>query len=180
MIKIGRIIKAFRGQRNLKLKDLAALADISPSYLSQIENDQVNMNMSVLDNISKSLNVPVYMFFMHDSINAVSLVRSDKRDKTLRQDGVTIEQLTGAQISTMNMHIMDIPAGHNALEYSSHTGEEFLHVLEGSLSIDFSGFKKIELQTFDSVSYSSRIPHRISSKKGCRVLVNSTTPPVSL
>ncbi|MDR1050347.1 MAG: helix-turn-helix domain-containing protein, partial [Deltaproteobacteria bacterium] len=52
MVKIGRIIKAFRSQRNLKLKDLAALADISPSYLSQIENDQVNMNMSVLDNIS--------------------------------------------------------------------------------------------------------------------------------
>ena len=51
MIKIGKIIRAFRAERKMTLKELAAKAEISTSYLSQIENDQVNMNLSVLESI---------------------------------------------------------------------------------------------------------------------------------
>jgi transcriptional regulator with XRE-family HTH domain len=177
MVKIGKVIRAFRIQRKLTLKELSSVAEISASYLSQIENDQVNMNMSVLENLSQALNVPIYMFFMHENIKDISLVRRDERSKVLRKDKVTIELLTGSQIASMSIHIMDIPPGHLPEEYSAHQGEEFLHVLEGRLVVDFNGYQTITLEEEDSVSYSSRIPHRIFSEEGCRVLVNSTSPP---
>ena len=49
MVKIGKIIRAFRLEEGMTLKDLATKADISVSYLSQIENDQVNMCLNVLE-----------------------------------------------------------------------------------------------------------------------------------
>ena len=180
MVEIGKIIRAFRNQRKMTLKALAVESDISPSYLSQIENDQVNMNMSVLEKISNALKVPIYMFFLQENINNISFIKNGERDKVVRNDNVTIELLTGPQITSMDIHIMDIPPKYKSPEYASHQGEEFMHVLEGGMTIDFSGYKSITLGIWDSVAYSSRIPHSISSEEGCKVLVNSTTPPIGL
>jgi transcriptional regulator with XRE-family HTH domain len=92
LIKLGKIIRAFRLEREITLKDLAAKADISPSYLSQIENDQVNMNLSVLENISAALEKPLNLFFLQDSIDSVSFVAKKDRKKVVRTDKALSEK----------------------------------------------------------------------------------------
>ena len=179
MVRIGKIIRTFRTQRGLTLKELAERADISAPYLSQIENDQVNMNMSVLEGISAALGTPIYMLFIQENVDNISYVAKDERYQTSRNDGVLMEVLVDRQIIQDDIHIMHFPKNYKADKYAAHPGEEFFFVLEGAMAIDFSGYKMVELLEGDSLAFSSKVPHSITSQKGCRALVHSSTPPLA-
>lgn len=58
-MNIGNAIKYARKQKGYKQKELAALCQISPGFLSQIENNQRDLNVSTLENISKQLDIPL-------------------------------------------------------------------------------------------------------------------------
>ena len=175
MLEIGKIIRAFRTQQKLTLKELAQKAGISAPYLSQIENDQVNMNMSVLENLATALRVPIYMFFIQDSIGDISHIRKAERSATKRKDGVVVEQLVNQQLFQDNIVVMSMPKGYSAGDYASHQGDEFILILEGAASVDFSGYKVFDLAEGDSLAFSSKLPHAISSKTGCKMLLRSGT-----
>jgi mannose-6-phosphate isomerase-like protein (cupin superfamily) len=51
----------------------------------------------------------------------------------------------------------------------TYEGEEFLHVLEGTLAVEY-GEQQVELGPGDSIYYNAQIPHRIRAHKGSRVL----------
>lgn len=62
---IGSAIRSTRKLRGLKQKELAEFCKISPGFLSQIESNQRDFNLSTLENISQHLNVPLpILFFM--------------------------------------------------------------------------------------------------------------------
>ena len=58
-MNIGKAIKLCRIQKNLYQDQLAKLANISPAYLSLIEKNQRDPTFSVIENISKALNIPL-------------------------------------------------------------------------------------------------------------------------
>jgi transcriptional regulator with XRE-family HTH domain len=58
-MNIGKAIKLCRTHKNLYQDQLAAMADISPAYLSLIEKNQRDPSFSVIENISKALNIPL-------------------------------------------------------------------------------------------------------------------------
>jgi quercetin dioxygenase-like cupin family protein/transcriptional regulator with XRE-family HTH domain len=62
-------------------------------------------------------------------------------------------------------------------EKSSHEGEEFIHVLSGSLSVEYGSSSKV-LNEGDSVYYDSIVPHRVLSADGkpVRILAVLYTP----
>jgi len=177
MLNVGKMIRNIRTDKNMTLKDLAEKAEISVSYLSQIENDSVNMNLRVLEAIGNALNVPLYAFFIQERILSISAVKSEERDRVLRSDGVLLEYLTDPNLVNTNVHIMTVPAGYFPQEYSSHPGEEFLYLLKGDLEVDFNGLRRIKLNVLDSLAYPSLIPHKIISVHGCELIMNSTTNP---
>jgi transcriptional regulator with XRE-family HTH domain len=57
-MNIGKAIKLCRTQKNLNQSQLAKLAGISESYLSQIENNKRDPNLSTVENIAGALNIP--------------------------------------------------------------------------------------------------------------------------
>jgi transcriptional regulator with XRE-family HTH domain len=58
-MKIGQAIKLCRNQKGLSLSDLAKSANISVSYLSLLERDLRDPNLSTLQDISSALHVPI-------------------------------------------------------------------------------------------------------------------------
>lgn len=62
-------------------------------------------------------------------------------------------------------------------EKSVHEGEEFIHVLEGSLALEYGATKEV-LNAGDSVYYDSIVPHRVISadSKPVRILAVIYTP----
>jgi transcriptional regulator with XRE-family HTH domain len=50
-MNLGQIIKKLRQQKGLKQNMFADLCNLSPAYLSQIENNQKDPNLSILKDI---------------------------------------------------------------------------------------------------------------------------------
>ena len=180
MIKLGKIIRAFRIEKEMTLKELATKADISSSYLSQIENDQVNMNLSVLENISLALEKPLNLFFLQDSMDSVSLVRKSERKKILRNDKATSETLVDRRVSKFDITLVTYPPNYPEQEFVIHQGEEFMLVLEGDLDVNLGDFNKYHMNKGDAIAFSSKIPHKVSSKAGAKILIHSTTLPIAI
>lgn len=60
---LGTSIKNIRKQKRLTQGELAIKSGITQTYLSQIENNQKEPNLSTLKNISKQLGVPLPIIF---------------------------------------------------------------------------------------------------------------------
>ncbi len=61
-IKVGEIIKARREERNISLVDFAREVDISPGYLSQLENGRkANPNLDIVLRITQKLDIDIDM-----------------------------------------------------------------------------------------------------------------------
>lgn len=58
MIKLGKTIKKLRIDHKLSQGQLAAEADITPSYLSLIEHDRRDPSMAVLQRIAVAIGIP--------------------------------------------------------------------------------------------------------------------------
>lgn len=67
-MRLGTAIKDLRGKAGLRQEDLAERVDLTQSYLSQIENDQKNPNLSSLRRIAQELGVslPILFFLSMD------------------------------------------------------------------------------------------------------------------
>ncbi len=75
---LGIVIKNIRKQRQQTQEELAALCDITQTYLSQIEGNKKEPNLGVLKKISAELDVPLpILFFL--SLNEQD-IRPEKRD----------------------------------------------------------------------------------------------------
>lgn len=60
---LGSIIKEIRKDKKFSQKEFAELCNISQTYLSQIENNKKDPNISTLKNIATHLNVPLPILF---------------------------------------------------------------------------------------------------------------------
>lgn len=58
-MSLGKTIKLFRVNAGLKQKDLAHQLGISTNYLSLVENDRREPSLSFLQNLAKTINVPI-------------------------------------------------------------------------------------------------------------------------
>jgi len=77
-MNLGIIIKELRKQRGQTQVEFASNCDITQTYLSQIENNSKEPNLSTLKKISSTLNLPLpILFFL--SLNEDDIA-SDKRE----------------------------------------------------------------------------------------------------
>lgn len=66
-MKIGENIKFHRKQKGHTQADLALKANISRSYLADIENDRYNPSLDVTQSIAKALDIPVEELFKEET-----------------------------------------------------------------------------------------------------------------
>ena len=62
-MNIGATIENLRKKKNIKQNELAKLSNITPSYLSLIESNKKDPNLSTLRSISTALNTPLPIIF---------------------------------------------------------------------------------------------------------------------
>lgn len=60
---LGNIIKNIRKQKGLTQNEFASLCSITQTYLSQIEGNLKEPNLSTLKTISENLNIPLPILF---------------------------------------------------------------------------------------------------------------------
>ena len=75
---LGKTIKDLRKQKGLTQGQFAIECDITQTYLSQIENNQRDPNLSVLKTISEKLEIPLPILFFQSMTEED--IKSDKRE----------------------------------------------------------------------------------------------------
>lgn len=77
-MKIGSKLHSLRKSKGLSLKELSSLADISISFLSDIENEKSNPSLDRLKQLADILEVPISYFLVEQSGDSVDSLISDE------------------------------------------------------------------------------------------------------
>ena len=81
-MNIGSTIKSIRKQQSVQQNTLAKLSEITQTYLSQIENNIKEPNLSTLKKIAKNLGVPLpILFFLALDENDIILEKRNAYDQ---------------------------------------------------------------------------------------------------
>ncbi len=170
LAQVGEKIKKVREQKKMSLADLAEKTGYSSAILSQIENHLLSPSLGTLIQISHALNVPLSKLFGEKRGHPYTIVRKDERKLISRfasKEGVnygyTYESL-GYDKKNRRMEPFVVtlePATVKHAKLSSHSGEEFIYVLEGKMEVALGDLRDT-LSPGDSIYYDSTIPHRVS------------------
>jgi transcriptional regulator with XRE-family HTH domain len=172
----GERIAEIRKTYSVSREDLAQRSGVSVELISKIEDDGHIPDLAPLIKISRGLGVRLgTLLDDHEQLGPVicraGQGASSNRFKTGLPDGA--EETSGHHGMSFNALASDKNGRHMEpfivtiqndaqQEKSTHEGEEFIYVLEGSLSLEY-GMDKETLGAGDSVYYDSIVPHRVSS-----------------
>ncbi|MED0962247.1 XRE family transcriptional regulator [Bacillus paramycoides] len=177
-IDIGKKIEKQRKEKDLTSKELAKMAEITPSMLSQIERGSANPSIQTLKVLAKALDVPTFSFLLEETNTEDLIVRSTKRKKMII-DNVSYELLSPDFTGNLATTIMTIPqntaSSENVLE---HKGEELAFVLDGKITLYLNEEEYI-LETGDSVKIPAYLNHKwVNQFEENAVVLFSVTPSI--
>jgi transcriptional regulator with XRE-family HTH domain len=179
---LGSIIRKARLERRMVLQDLADKAELSISFLSQVERDLLSPSVSALKRIADVLDIPAgsLMFGAETRKGGVGigLVRGHSRKRVVFPDSrIEYEMLTPDLRRRMSVLWLKAPPHAESGPVFSHNGEDAVIVLKGRLEVEIGGVWH-ELSKGDSLYFDSELPHRWrnSSSSVAEVIWVSTPP----
>lgn len=171
-INIGAKVQKFRQQRKLTLRQLATKSGITPSMLSQIENNVANPSVNTLKEITRALGVPMFKFFHDDILPEKMIVRRGHYKMIGNPEQEVFYQLLTPDVNgAIEFCLMDIPP-HSASsdQPNEHEGEEVAYIIEGTVCIEVED-RQDRMEQGDSIRIPALSTHR---------WVNDTDEPVKV
>ena len=171
------LIRARRHKLGMTLQALGDAAGVSIGYLSVIERDQATPSLGTLSQIARHLDVDLDFFIsMPSARNA--LTRADEREKfSVSGSSIVYERLAADFAgNVLSSFILNIPPSYRS-ETASHEGEEFVFILEGSITERLDD-EEVILCAGDSMHFRGNRPHSWSNhtRVSARVLWTGTLP----
>ncbi len=157
---IGKRISYFRKKNQMSAKELAEKANVSASYVSQVEREKITPSVELLRRFSKALRVPVFMLLAEDD-EEKELIRLEERNiiKFPNID-LTYEIVTSNSSNVVGVLIGRLGPGHFTSETPLyHEGEECILIQKGTLKVELAG-KDYVLKEGDALYMKSSLPHR--------------------
>ena len=177
-MNIGNKIKELRISKNLTQEELADRAELSKSFISQLERDLTSPSIATLIDILQCLGTDLKDFFAEESDEQVVFHDEDfftKEDTELQK---TIEWIIpNAQKNMMEPIRLTLQPGGSTYRDVPHEGEEFGYILQGSIQIHV-GNKSYSAKKGESFYFIPHSEHYITANKttGAK-LIWVTTPP---
>jgi transcriptional regulator with XRE-family HTH domain len=177
---IGRKLRQLRLRKKIALVDLGKHTGLSASMLSQLENGKLVPTLPTLARIAMVFDVGLEHFFEDRRGKRVfSIVRAEDRLRFSELPdspvpGYFFEVLTfGAMEKSMSAYLAEFPPRDpKDVREHFHEGSEFVHVLEGALTINYQSEDHV-LGAGDSVYFDGSEPHsyRVQSETPARAIV---------
>lgn len=159
MDDIGKKIKDLRIEKRLTLKDVADKTGLSASFLSQVERSKSSITLQSLSKISDALDVSRSYFFA-DEQDASEIFRSKtEHNLNFHKSNFVYQSLLGNVSNPIfePMLVVLLP-NEESVSTSTHRGQEFVYVLEGTLTV-LIGDEETEIEPGDSFHIDSTTPH---------------------
>ncbi|VBB09675.1 Hypothetical protein LUCI_4973 [Lucifera butyrica] len=159
---IGKKIKELRTNKKMTLKDLSEKTNLSTGFLSQLERGLTAIATDSLAQIAQALDVSLPFFFTGLTRNRSCIMRSYEREVFPITNSRFIQyhlsnDRSGKALLPRIVELLPINCEEEINQYS-HEGEEFVYVLEGTLTL-FMNHEQFELFPGDSAHYNSATVH---------------------
>ena len=184
--QVGMKIKTMREAKNISFDEMAERASLSIDQLSKIEGGDEMPSLAPLIAIARVLGVRLGTFMDdHDEIGPVICKKGDMAESVSFSNNAEDTRkhmgyyaLAKSKSSRhMEPFIIEVTStGGNYLQ-SSHEGEEFIFVMEGSIEISY-GMQTYRLDEGDSIYYDSIVAHHVhaASQESAKILAVVYTP----
>lgn len=173
---LGTRIRALRHARGMTLTQVAAQAELSHSFLSQVERGLERLSMTSLFRVASALGTTQQALLTDDPANAPERGARPRFDVFRERDGTPLDA-GGDPVHVMaSGHPRFVPmimSGTFAEDlWWVHDEEEFVYVLEGELVVLLDDEETL-LRAGDAVYYEGGIRHRWRTPPGAaaRVLI---------
>lgn len=163
---IGQRVKRLRVNKKMTLKELSELVGLSTSFLSQFERGNCTIAIDSLVDIAHALDADLYDILAsvipRPSDGSRYILRSYERGNTHIQNPLEYQTILSAdnrELDLLAREVTLLPQEPDKPAASApHTGEEFIMVLEGVLTLTFEG-KPYQLYPGDTAHFPSTIRH---------------------
>ncbi|MBW1777442.1 MAG: cupin domain-containing protein [Deltaproteobacteria bacterium] len=169
--EIGSRIRTLRQEKGLSLEELSRITGYDTAFLAQIESDQLQPQLGTLIKLSKALDSAFGRLVSGVGSRLYSITRKDEQkivSRSTSQKGkkkVYTYKSLAPEVKGRHMEALIVELEENPEEETSvHEGEEFIHVLDGTVLLKIAG-DAFELNPGDSAYYLSTTPHFIGAKK---------------
>jgi transcriptional regulator with XRE-family HTH domain len=172
---LGRILRDLRNHRGWTLKEMSDRTGIPVSTLSKVEHDRLTLTYDKLLQLSQKLNIRISELFAEGEPT---------------QEGVTARRSIGRQddavrVTTPNydyyylctevrrkrmIPIITMIRAKSLNEFGDlvrHSGEEYIHVLEGSIVVHTEFYDPVTLHAGEGIYIDSNMGHAYVAAEGC-------------
>lgn len=165
---VGQRLSKIRSENGWTLKAVANLTGISVGTLSKLENGKTQLNFSSVNKLASGLGLRVT-----DLTNPAQTV-SGQRTFTPAMSGVVFRtedidyEVLCSEISNSQQGylrgVVKARKFNPNLPWHKHQGQEFIHVLRGTLELHTEHYAPLILKTGDSTLFDSSMGHHYVSK----------------
>lgn len=171
MSAVTEKIKILCADRNMSIEELAAGAGLTVEQVRRIcESDKIP-SLASLIKIARALGVRLGTFLddseemgpvvnRHADMHTPVTFTSHQTNNNSHMDFISLAARKGGR--NMEPFLVCIQPGTGKEAFSSHEGEEFLYVLEGSIVVHY-GTEKYMLNQGDSIYYDSIVDHLVTA-----------------
>jgi transcriptional regulator with XRE-family HTH domain len=159
-VDLGARIRTLRLAHGATLRQLAAEAGVTESFLSQVERGVASPSIASVQRIARALGTSIADLFAEDETAGIVVRVRDRHRIVYPGLGAVDEFLTRATDGRLQVIMSTIePGGGTGPEpYTHDSDEEVVVVIAGVLDL-WVGDEHYLLETGDAITHSSRIPH---------------------
>ncbi|WP_431357941.1 helix-turn-helix domain-containing protein [Sphingomonas alba] len=168
------MLKELRNHRNWTLREMSEHSGIPLSTLSKVENDRLTLTYDKLAQLSQKLQIPISDLFAEtEQVEAITARRSiGKVEDAVR---VTTPNYDYYYLCTELRRKRMVPVltrirAKSLSEFGdlvSHAGEEYIHVLEGTIVVHTQFYDPVTLKTGEAIYIDSNMGHAYVAAEDC-------------
>ena len=173
---LGEVLRNLRAKRNWTLKEMSHETGIPVSTLSKVEHDRLTLTYDKLLQLSQKLNIRIADLFTDTSAPSDAGV-TGRRSIARLGDSVRVETqnydyyylCTDLRQKRMVPILTRIRA-QSLSEFGdlvSHSGEEYIHVLEGTIVVHTEFYDPVTLKTGEAIYIDSNMGHAYVAAEDC-------------
>lgn len=177
---IGSLLRALRARNDWTLKEMSQRCGIPLSTLSKVEHDRLSLTYDKLLQISQRLNIRMSeLFAEHDNVpeppvtarRSIGRVEDAVRVTTPNYDYYYLcPELRRKRMIPVVTRVR-AKSIEEFGELVHHSGEEYIHVLEGRAEVHTEFYDPIVLEAGQSVYIDSNMGHAYIAAEGCEEVV---------
>lgn len=175
--EMGKRLRQLRLQKSLTLQQVSKASGVSISTISKVEKGQVSPAYGTLRKIADGLEIRWELLITGEQATAAGRWVVTRQSDTLPYSSdrygylIHSKELLAKAMVPLEMHV-EVKTKPGPGDWSSHDGEEFIFVIDGTLNVFLENYEPIRLERGESAYIDSRMRHAFASagRKPARIL----------